>query len=69
MINMSVTYIDYDGVEKTENHYFKMAKEPEKIQYDKATDEWFKHHPGAQTTVARCDKCGLYFKPSIGHKC
>lgn len=40
-----------------------------KIQCDKATDEWFKQHPGARTTVAPCDKCGLWYKPSLGHKC
>ena len=45
------------------------TKETEKIVCDKATDEWFKKHPGLRTTVARCDKCGLYFKPSLGHEC
>ena len=40
-----------------------------KIQMDKATDEWFKQHPGARTTVTSCEKCGLWYKPSLGHKC
>ena len=39
------------------------------VKYDKATREWFKNHIGSQTTVACCDKCGLFYKPSIGHKC
>lgn len=43
--------------------------ETEKIECDKATNEWFEYHPGARTTVARCEKCGLYFKPSLGHEC
>lgn len=39
------------------------------ITCDKATREWFKKHPGAQTTVAQCEKCALWYKPSLGHKC
>lgn len=46
-----------------------MARETEKIICDKATDEWFKKHPGLRTTVACFEKCGLYFKPSLGHEC
>lgn len=46
-----------------------LERETEKIVCDKATDEWFKKHPGLRTTVARCEKCGLYFKPSLGHEC
>lgn len=45
------------------------TKENEKIICDKATKEWFKHHPNARTTVAQCEKCGLWFKPSLGHEC
>ena len=37
--------------------------------YDKETEKWFKNHPDAQTTVMQCDKCGLFYKPSLGHKC
>ena len=40
----------------------------EKVEFDSATREWFERHPGAQTTVAKCERCGLYFKPSLGHK-
>ncbi len=41
----------------------------EKIKYDMTTSEWFKKHPLQETTVTECKKCGLYYKPSLGHKC
>lgn len=37
-------------------------------RYDAETRKWFRQHPRAVTTVMRCEKCGLYFKPSLGHK-
>ena len=37
--------------------------------YDAETRKWFKEHPFAQTTVTCCEKCGLYYKPILGHKC
>ena len=40
-----------------------------KIRFDKATEEWFKNHPVSQTTVMKCNKCGLHYKPILGHKC
>lgn len=40
-----------------------------KIKYDKKTSEWFRKHVGTETTVCQCDKCGLFYKPSLGHKC
>lgn len=39
------------------------------IKYDKVTRDWFDKHPEAITTVACCEKCGLYYKPTLGHKC
>ena len=39
------------------------------VGYDRETDKWFKEHPGAETTVMQCSACGLYYKPSLGHKC
>lgn len=36
--------------------------------YDLDTEKWFEAHPGAQTTVMKCERCGLYYKPSLGHK-
>lgn len=37
--------------------------------FDEKTRVWFEKHLGAQTTLARCDKCGLFYKPELGHKC
>lgn len=38
-------------------------------QFDQATAEWFRQHPFAQTTVMKCENCGLVYKPILGHKC
>lgn len=47
-----------------------MAKQKEeRAKFDKATRDWFKKNWSAQTTVMRCEHCGLYYKPSLGHKC
>ena len=40
-----------------------------KAKFDDETKKWFAKHPLAQTTVMRCDDCGLYYKPILGHKC
>lgn len=40
-----------------------------RLKYDKATKTWFNSHIGQQTTVCRCEKCGLFYKPSLEHKC
>ena len=40
-----------------------------KINYDKATRDWLNKNIGSQTTVCLCEKCGLFYKPSLGHKC
>ena len=37
--------------------------------YDDETRKWFDQHPDAQTTVMKCDDCGLFYKPILGHKC
>lgn len=39
------------------------------VKYDNPTSKWFENHIGEQTTVCKCDKCGLFYKPSLGHKC
>ena len=39
------------------------------ILCDRRTNEWFRQHPDARTTVTQCDKCGLWYKPSLGHDC
>lgn len=41
----------------------------ERAFYDDETRKWFQKHPDAQTTVMRCEYCGLYYKPILGHKC
>lgn len=40
-------------------------------KFDKKTRKWFKQHNhiSIQTTVCKCDKCGLFYKPSLDHKC
>lgn len=43
-------------------------KHPE-LKYDAETEAWFKNKPKwTVTTVCICEKCGLAYKPSIGHK-
>lgn len=40
-----------------------------KVKLDKATKEWLATHPCTETTVWQCSKCGMWFKPTLGHKC
>ena len=41
-----------------------------KVKMDAATKEWFKNRPAWEvTTVQKCEKCGLFYKPELGHKC
>lgn len=47
-----------------------MIKEKgERVIFDAETRKWFQNHIGAQTTVMCCEKCGLWYKPILGHKC
>ena len=39
------------------------------VEFDKETNDWFKQHPLSETTVICCPDCGLFYKPSLGHKC
>ena len=39
------------------------------VKFDRATKAWFDSHIGQQTTVCHCEKCGLFYKPILGHKC
>lgn len=46
----------------------------EEIKLDAATKKWFESKPiierfNTETTLAKCEKCGLFYKPSLGHKC
>lgn len=40
-----------------------------KVNYDENTKKYLDNHIGQQTTVCMCNKCGLFYKPSLGHKC
>ena len=40
-----------------------------RVRYDYATDKWFKQHRYCESTVMQCEDCGLFYKPSLGHKC
>lgn len=40
-----------------------------RVEVDNRTKKWLREHPGHQTTVRQCEKCGLHYKPSLGHKC
>lgn len=40
-----------------------------KVKFDKETQSWLEKNLTQQTTVMKCEKCGLFFKPSLGHKC
>lgn len=39
------------------------------IRHDKLLIKWFQEHPFAETTVMKCDDCGFFYKPSLGHIC
>lgn len=39
------------------------------VKYDNNTAKWFRKHPFLETTVVRCELCGLFYKPSLGHRC
>lgn len=39
------------------------------LKYDDSTRKWFEKNLFTQTTVARCAMCGMFYKPSLGHKC
>ena len=39
------------------------------IRHDKLLIKWFQEHPFAETTVMQCKKCGLMYKPNLGHIC
>jgi hypothetical protein len=46
-----------------------MNNKTEKVKLDRKTEEWLEKHPEVNATVALCQDCGLYYKPSLGHSC
>ena len=44
-----------------------------RIRFDSRTTKWFQEQEFkglfTETTLARCEACGLYYKPSLGHDC
>lgn len=36
-------------------------------KFDKRTKAWMRKHVCQQTTVCKCNLCGLFYKPSLGH--
>ena len=43
-----------------------------KVRFDKETRQWISEHAKFglnHHTVEICEKCGLAYKPSLGHKC
>ena len=36
---------------------------------DPYTVAWIDQHVGESTTLYKCKKCGLYYRPSLGHEC
>ena len=57
------------GQNHLECPYYWDKGQPLGIKYDEPTKKWFRKHIGQQTTVCKCDKCNLFYKPSLGHKC
>jgi hypothetical protein len=41
---------------------------PFEATFDPDTKAWFDRNPDAQTTVMKCERCGLYYKPILGHR-
>ena len=51
------------------NDFDKETREWSVSDFDKETREWFVSRPYTETTVMQCQVCGLWYKPSLGHKC
>ena len=56
-----------ESIKRLDEQAFKELEE--KIKFDKQTKKWFAKNFSGQATVMKCEKCGLFFKPSLGHKC
>ena len=56
-------------MDKNKNTLGFIYEDEVKIEYDAHTKEWFKKHGDAETTLMRCEQCGLFYKPELGHVC
>ena len=45
------------------------TKKSERVKFDSKTKAWFDRNHLSETTVMKCEKCGRYYKPVLGHKC
>lgn len=37
--------------------------------FDETTSRYFLTHHVVETTLCRCESCGLFYKPILGHEC
>lgn len=40
-----------------------------RAQFDGPARRWLSAHPLQETTVMRCEVCGKFYKPTLGHEC
>lgn len=67
--NVAQSFLDQQA-KNMEQIMFPTVKEERLFPgYDAETRKWFARNRDAETTVTRCEKCGLYYKPELGHKC
>lgn len=46
-----------------------MSESLPNVKFDSVTKQWFKEHPGEETTVMQCIHCRKFYKPDLGHRC
>ena len=46
-----------------------MDEKPTRVRLDDVTGKWAKAHPDHVFTARQCKDCGLFYKPSLGHRC
>lgn len=46
-----------------------MDEKPTRVRLDSETEKWSKAHPDHVFTAMQCKDCGLFYKPSLGHRC
>lgn len=39
------------------------------VRYDPVTGKWFTNHQGREIIFLRCEVCGKFYKPILGHIC